>query len=257
MLKSKPDPLWAAFQTLLSPVILISYISAYIGVILLIIASLFTLFFLIFYYLKFRIFKKTTRNSSEKVIAFFHPYCDAGGGGERVLWCGIRSIQKRFPAEKIVIYTGDVDSAPDQILEKAKKRFNIDLKLSEKLEFIYLHRRKWVEADMYPRFTLLGQSLGSIWLGLEALEKCVPDVYLDTMGYAFTLPIFKYFGNCKVGCYVHYPTISTDMLDKVRSRAKSFNNRKGIANSALATNLKLFYYNIFAKLYSFLNWKTM
>ena len=20
-------------------------------------------------------------------VAFFHPYCDAGGGGERVLWC--------------------------------------------------------------------------------------------------------------------------------------------------------------------------
>jgi hypothetical protein len=23
-------------------------------------------------------------------IGFFHPYCDAGGGGERVLWVGVR-----------------------------------------------------------------------------------------------------------------------------------------------------------------------
>ncbi len=102
---------------------------------------------------------------------------------------------------------------------------------------------------MYPRFTLLGQSLGSIYLGLEALEKLKPDVFIDTMGYAFTLPVFKYLGNCKVGCYVHYPTISTDMLDKVRSRAKSYNNRRGIANSAIATNLKLVYYKWFAWMY--------
>ena len=28
-------------------------------------------------------------------VAFFHPYCNAGGGGERVLWTAIRAIQKR------------------------------------------------------------------------------------------------------------------------------------------------------------------
>lgn len=28
-------------------------------------------------------------------VAFFHPYCNAGGGGERVLWCAIRSLQNR------------------------------------------------------------------------------------------------------------------------------------------------------------------
>lgn len=26
-------------------------------------------------------------------VAFFHPYCNAGGGGERVLWCAIRALQ--------------------------------------------------------------------------------------------------------------------------------------------------------------------
>lgn len=28
-------------------------------------------------------------------VAFFHPYCNAGGGGERVLWCAIRVLQSR------------------------------------------------------------------------------------------------------------------------------------------------------------------
>lgn len=28
-------------------------------------------------------------------VAFFHPYCNAGGGGERVLWCALRALQNR------------------------------------------------------------------------------------------------------------------------------------------------------------------
>ena len=30
------------------------------------------------------------------VVGFFHPYCNAGGGGERVLWCAIRALQERL-----------------------------------------------------------------------------------------------------------------------------------------------------------------
>lgn len=54
--------------------------------------------------------------------------------------------------------------------------------------------------------------------GWEALVTFVPDLYVDSMGYAFTLPIFRYLGGCKVASYVHYPTVSTDMLSVVRER---------------------------------------
>lgn len=54
--------------------------------------------------------------------------------------------------------------------------------------------------------------------GWEALTAFVPDLYVDSMGYAFTLPIFRYLGGCKVASYVHYPTVSTDMLSVVRER---------------------------------------
>ena len=105
-----------------------------------------------------------TKQDDTKTVAFFHPYCDAGGGGERVLWVGLQAIRRKFPAAKLVVYTGDVGSAPDQIIARAKSRFNLEID-NENLEFIYLHRRKWVEAEMYPYVTLLGQSLGSVWLG--------------------------------------------------------------------------------------------
>lgn len=36
-----------------------------------------------------------SEGESSLSVGFFHPYCNAGGGGERVLWIAIRAIQKR------------------------------------------------------------------------------------------------------------------------------------------------------------------
>lgn len=72
------------------------------------------------------------------------------------------------------------------------------------------------------------------------------DVYLDTMGYAFTLPLFRYIGGCRVGCYTHYPTISTDMLRRVSSRTAQYNNSHYVARSPFLTGGKIIYYKMFA-----------
>ena len=69
------------------------------------------------------------------------------------------------------------------------------------------------------------------------------------MGYAFTIPLFRYLGSCKVGCYVHYPTISTDMLQRVSRREENFNNANFVSNSSVLTNVKVLYYRFFAYLY--------
>ncbi|XP_044141988.1 GDP-Man:Man(3)GlcNAc(2)-PP-Dol alpha-1,2-mannosyltransferase isoform X1 [Bufo gargarizans] len=183
----------------------------------------------------------------QKVVAFFHPYCNAGGGGERVLWCALRALQKRYKDAIYVVYTGDKDVSGEEILAGAGGRFNI--KLSYPVKFVFLDKRYLVEDRLYPHFTLLGQSLGSILLGWEALVKCVPDVYIDSMGYAFTLPLFKYLGGCRVGCYVHYPTISTDMLSIVRDHTARFNNAAFISNNPVLSRLKLIYYVLFALIY--------
>ncbi|XP_013408388.1 GDP-Man:Man(3)GlcNAc(2)-PP-Dol alpha-1,2-mannosyltransferase [Lingula anatina] len=181
------------------------------------------------------------------VVGFFHPYCNAGGGGERVLWCAIKALQKKYPAVQCVVYTGDQDATGEEILQKAWQRFNI--KVSRPVEFVYLTRRDWVEAKTWPYFTLLGQSMGSVFLGWEALCKLVPDVYIDTMGYAFTIPLFKYIGGCQTGCYVHYPTISNDMLERVAQRTESYNNRRVISKNPVLSFFKLVYYHMFAFAY--------
>lgn len=38
-------------------------------------------------------------------VAFFHPYCNAGGGGERVLWCSLRALMHRYRVHLSVCHT--------------------------------------------------------------------------------------------------------------------------------------------------------
>lgn len=52
----------------------------------------------------------------------------------------------------------------------------------------------------------------------------------------------------KVVCYTHYPTISTDMLLRVVSKKKMYNN-SGAASSQLGSIAKLIYYYVFACFY--------
>lgn len=146
-----------------------------------------------------------------------------------------------------VVYTGDVGVSSEQILEGAFRRFNI--RLLHPVTFVFLRKRYLVEGSLYPHCTLLLQSLGSVLLGWEALTRCVPDVYIDSMGYAFTLPLFKYLGGCRVGSYVHYPTVSTDMLSVVKSRNVGFSNAAFITRNPVLSSAKLLYYHFFAFIY--------
>ncbi|PWW74162.1 Glycosyltransferase Family 4 protein [Tuber magnatum] len=183
-----------------------------------------------------------TRNAFGKkkatVVGFFHPYCNAGGGGERVLWAAIRATQEKWDDVLCAVYTGDQDADKETILSTVKSRFDIDLDHS-RIVFLFLSTRRYVSATTYPHFTLLGQSLGSLILAWDAFTLLVPDIFIDTMGYAFTLPMAKLMFGIPTGAYVHYPTISTDMLS-------------GISSSAGArVRVKILYWKFFAMLYGF------
>lgn len=69
------------------------------------------------------------------------------------------------------------------------------------------------------------------------------------MGYAFTLPVFKYIGSCKTASYVHYPVISTDMLKRVKSRLVTQNNQEIVAKNPMLSFIKILYYRWFAWVY--------
>ena len=191
-----------------------------------------------------------TGNDFTGVIAFFHPFCNAGGGGERVLFAAIHATQLRYPRALCCVYTGDHDASKAAILSNCSNRFNIHLN-APRVCFLYLSTREYVLPSKYPHFTLLGQSLGSLLLGWEAWNLLVPDIVVDTMGYAFTLWLSKWlFPDVPTGAYVHYPTISTDMLDTLSSTTAS---GKGGIHAGLGVGLrgraKSLYWHLFARVY--------
>lgn len=89
-------------------------------------------------------------------------------------------------------------------------------------------------------------------LAYDAFSLLVPDIFIDTMGYAFSLGLSKVlFPNVPTGAYVHYPTISTDMLSSLDPASTTgtlgVNAGKGEGWRGKAKKL---YWELFARLYS-------
>lgn len=189
-----------------------------------------------------------SRRNRKRAVGFFHPYTNDGGGGERVLWCAVKAIQDENPSLECVVFTGDHDASPESLMARAVDRFGVKLLFPPKV--VHLCKRKWIEETTYPRFTMIGQSFGSIYLSWEALCKFTPLYYFDTSGYAFTYPLARLFG-CIVVCYTHYPTISLDMLSRVRGRSSMYNNDALIAKSSWLSQCKVIYYVLFSWMYGF------
>lgn len=117
------------------------------------------------------------------VVGFFHPYCNAGGGGERVLWAAIRATQRAHPTVICVVYTGDLDVDQEKIVLRTKDAFGIELDAS-RLHIIHLLKRHLVSPETWPRFTLIGQSLGSIPLVFEAINDLAPDIFIGLLTFS-------------------------------------------------------------------------
>ena len=211
------------------------------------------------------------------IVGFFHPRCSSGGGGERVLWKALQAIGELkggklhtcnttttptthepiiYSNDKltncknacVVIYTIDeptIDYAQITI-QNVQKQFDITISSTLRIHFVHLHVHKHLLFAKPTRFTMIVESWNTILLAYHALRQVNPHVYIDTTGCAFTFLIAKIFGNCKVGAYVHYPTISADMLSMIYDRRPSYNNDGYISTSAALTFVKLIYYCIFA-----------
>ncbi len=94
----------------------------------------------------------------------------------------------------------------------------------------------------YPVGTMWFQSLGSLIVATEALLRCVPSVFIDTTGCAFTYPLLKALSvGTRVVAYTHYPTITAEMLGRVHERRPTYNNDELVANNATLTWIKVWW----------------
>jgi alpha-1,2-mannosyltransferase len=90
----------------------------------------------------------------------------------------------------------------------------------------------------------------SLSAAATATDHSMPHIFCDTTGCAFTYVVANVLFGCKVLAYVHYPTISTDMLNLVWERRRSaYNHQEYISKSRLTTSIKVLYYTAFAALY--------
>ncbi|KAL3899361.1 MAG: hypothetical protein SGCHY_002099 [Lobulomycetales sp.] len=197
-------------------------------------------------------------------IAFFHPFLAAGGGGERVLWTAVH--QSLTDSTHTVYIYAESEHAGNlsRTLETVGLQFNITFskQLHDRIKLVPVRWHALLTPRLYPRFTMLGQAFGSILVALECLWNHKPKVYIgtlfvlpliraDTLGHAFTYPVARLvFAVPRIAAYVHYPTISSDMLARVQSRHAAFNNAAGIATSAHLSLLKSVYYRVFAWFYA-------
>lgn len=102
-----------------------------------------------------------------------------------MLWSAIAWLQREHPDVIVLVYSGDYPAASKaEILAKVKvslepdhsvmpvtnvqDRFSIKLSPAT-LEFIPLASRHLISDTYWRRFTLLGQSAGSLWLAWEGL----------------------------------------------------------------------------------------
>lgn len=179
-------------------------------------------------------------------VCFFHPNCSDCGGGEKVLWVAVESFSKRY-GKNLYIYSSS--GHKEKLFEVVKQRFSIEL--SPSINIIDVGPASFLAKNRFPRFTLILQSIYSIIYAFKCLNKHVPSVVIDTTGAPFASFVWKLFGGCKVILYIHYPFISTDMLNFVKSSNIGYNNNERIAKSKLLTSLKVIYYNFIAIIYSY------
>lgn len=153
---------------------------------------------------------------------------------------------------KIVIYSGETIKSRDDILQNVMTKFRIQIPAEQQDQIVFckIYSRKYLDGSLYPFLTMLFQAIASILVNAECLLRVCPDVYIDTMGVPFAYPLAKYVAGCQVMAYVHYPIISSDMLNKVRQQRPSFNNDSRISASVTVSSVKLLYYHIMSALFS-------
>lgn len=197
-------------------------------------------------------------------VGVFHPYANGGGGGERVLYCALLALVRQFNKAKkerlqVLLYTGDDGLSAAELIERSAERFNLpDLRrehVDTFIKIVPLTTRDLLDPARYPRFTLLWQSVAHIRLALDAFRTgermgVYPQIWMDTTGCAFTYLVASLRFGCKVVAYVHYPMISTDMIQKVQQRSAGFNNSDAITTSSTRSYAKYIYYRLFAGIYS-------
>jgi len=161
------------------------------------------------------------------LYGFFHPYSYAGGGGERVLWQAVYVTLKKSPKNVALIYTftESNDQSVSSLLTAVHKTFGLNFfadDIKDRVVLLQLpNKYRWIiDGRSFKFLTMTFQALGSVITFFFAMSQCAPDIFIDTLGLPFCYPIASCFLQIPVYAYVHYPWVSSDMLNKISIKMK-------------------------------------
>jgi hypothetical protein len=197
-------------------------------------------------------------------VAFLHPNCHKKGGGERVLWLAVQSLLEHNSALQVVVYCSPAAAAnADAVYDSLNSDLGICLKplLSPRIRLVPVRFTSYIDRD-YPLCTILFQSLAGLPLSIHCMLSHLPSLFIDTRGCPLSC-VVPFFLGCApplfdlpsslldrnphllagtTVAYVHYPTISDDMVKSVTCGAVAPNNIRGGRSV-----LKLAYYHFICR----------
>lgn len=161
------------------------------------------------------------------LYGFFHPYSYAGGGGEMVLWQAVYDTLKADNHNVTLVYTFTETNSQSvsSLLTTVHQTFGINFfekDIKDRIVFMQLpNKYRWiVDGRSYKFLTMFFQAIGSFVLFFIAMNQCAPDIFIDTLGLPFSYPPARMFLQIPVYAYVHYPWVSSDMLNKIKIKMR-------------------------------------
>eukprot|EP00536_Pseudo-nitzschia_multiseries_P007867 jgi/Psemu1/196649/e_gw1.190.83.1 len=188
--------------------------------------------------------RRRTRDGSnderpKKVVyAFFHPYASGGGGGERVLWKMIQFLHIPKPVRLVSLEEHKDCLSPRPFLSMVMESWGT-MRLAREALLATLGEASNKKEDPNTSTNANANTDSEF-------------IFCDTTGCAFTFVVVWWMRRCfpattttRILAYVHYPTISTDMMAWEWERDRD--NRS--IQRRIRTCIKLAYYYFFAVAY--------
>ena len=177
------------------------------------------MFLLIAIFLLVRLFVAIRRRYRQnQSMLFFHPFCDCGGGGERVLWVAIQGVL-RLRSDVDISIASASEKTPNDIFNAVETQFGLNFSDKERARVAFLKVRfaNAMSQTYWSSMAILGQNsaaLISLFFTLAGtFFTAVPDIFVDTTGFPLTLILVWLLGTSKVVAYVHYPAMTPRILE--------------------------------------------
>ena len=161
------------------------------------------------YFFRIRFMNPTPVPDQVKTVGLFHVPAHANGGGEKVLWAIVNKLieEKKY---KIYIYSDIVDK--ESMIGKVNRFFGYSIK-AEDFNLIQLESGYLTYSDHWTIFSRYLEGLSHYLVTFTALEKFMPDVFIETFTAHFSPIAAKLLNpNIKIITYVHYPYTNTEFV---------------------------------------------